>query len=348
MKDSSPDDLYEARDAKFTEKFREKILNDRLEASKITTALNEVREGALAIMLLFLEMRIERRLALCVEAWESIFAAISRNGKTSSLVDSRQLRSPMSSASFSSPSDVPPQSPHNFAGKEDLDNIFLVFNPIFQKLNHQSFQESIICPDGIGCDTYLPGNFKDNTVQVMLELFTFHNQDLTKSAMSMIIRNMSQRNALAMRLNDVQLLVFPQAARVFHETQFVIRRLGYLQKMIAADDAAGYKEASSLINRLTYEVSVRVDNRPEIVAKNQSILFNLGIDLPIRRMLGLYLHRDTSRRDRGEIEADLPINEMRRDLFQDCYTLLRALVKDNRKHKQHCSRTSANFLSIWA
>jgi len=86
-----------------------------------------------------------------------------------------------------------------------------------------------------------------------------------------------------------------------------------------------------LINRLTYEVSVRVDNRPEIVAKNQSILFNLGIDLPIRRMLGLYLHRDTSRRDRGEIEADLPINEMRRDLFQDCYTLLRALVKDNRK-----------------
>jgi len=71
-----------------------------------------------------------------------------------------------------------------------------------------------------------------------------------------------------------------------------------------------------LLKRLTDGVTHSSKRRSEIVAKHQTILLNLGIDRPVRRLLSLNLARDTSRRDAGELEADIPLNIQRRDLFQ--------------------------------
>lgn len=71
-----------------------------------------------------------------------------------------------------------------------------------------------------------------------------------------------------------------------------------------------------LLKHLTDGVTLSYDTRPEVVEKNQTILLNLGIDKPVRRLLNLHLARDTSRRDSGELEADIPLNIPRRDLFQ--------------------------------
>ena len=63
-----------------------------------------------------------------------------------------------------------------------------------------------------------------------------------------------------------------------------------------------------------------------IVLKNQNILLNLEIDKPVFNLLVLHLGRDTSRRERGELEADVAQNMARRDLFQTCFTLIKLLV----------------------
>ena len=64
-------------------------------------------------------------------------------------------------------------------------------------------------PIEIGSDIYQPGLHDDNTVEIMLELSTFDDKELTTRALSLLVRNMSQRSALAERLKEVQLLVFP-------------------------------------------------------------------------------------------------------------------------------------------
>jgi hypothetical protein len=65
------------------------------------------------------------------------------------------------------------------------------------------------------------------------------------------------------------------------------------------------------------------------VDKNQRIMLNLEMDSPVRKLLGLYLERDTARRDAGELEADVAVNIPRRDLFQACYTFLKMLARCN-------------------
>jgi len=297
-------------------KMREKALLERSETHVVATMRNEVREEVLSFLLRLLDLRLDRRLTDCIAVWESVFQTVWSSGKLHTLMDPSKVPRESSGQNTQSDSEI-----------AELERIFAGSHDIVEGLQARLFNQSIISPPVIGSDIYRPGDVSDNTQMAMLDLCTFGVLPLTQAAMALLIRNMSQRNALVNSLNDVQILVYPQAARLHREAQYIIRRMSNLQKHIVAENEASYKEAIGMLKRLTDAVAIRPDNKAEIVAKNQSILLNLSIDIPVRRMLGLYLARDESRRvDR---EADRPGSEMRRDLFQECYTFLKALVRKN-------------------
>jgi hypothetical protein len=130
----------------------------------------------------------------------------------------------------------------------------------------------------------------------MLDLCTFRHKMMTQAAISLMIRNMSQRVACFEELKGVQILVFPAAVTVYEETQFAIRRLGALNKGINSDLPEAYAEAISLLDRLASYLVQSTTMKREIVQKNQTIMLNLDIDRSLRAILNLPLERDTSRR----------------------------------------------------
>jgi len=214
---------------------------------------------------------------------------------------------------------------------EAIQNTFSGMESMILNLQGEAFGTHIIGSPELGSDIYRPGQHDDMTIKTMLDLCSFKHPEMTKASLSLLLRNMSQRVALFNALKDVQILVYPAAAKVHQETTFIIKRLSALHKHVAADNAAAYAEADALMKRLLSYLTPSVANIKEIVLKNQTILLNLGIDQPVRNLLGLALTRDTSRRDRGELEADTAMNIPRRDLFQTCYTLLKALVENSAK-----------------
>ena len=90
--------------------------------------------------------------------------------------------------------------------------------------------------------------------------------------------------------------MLPTAVKIYHETQFIIKKLGSLHKVLNADKPEAYTEAGALLARITTYLTESLTNKREIVNKNQNIMLNLGVDRPIINLLGLYLERDTSRR----------------------------------------------------
>jgi len=93
---------------------------------------------------------------------------------------------------------------------EFLESLFGEHNKEIEAVIKQKcFGVNIVSPIEIGSDIYQPGLHDDNTVEIMLELSTFDDKELTTRALSLLVRNMSQRSALAERLKEVQLLVFP-------------------------------------------------------------------------------------------------------------------------------------------
>lgn len=148
----------------------------------------------------------------------------------------------------------------------------------------------------IGADVYKAFQHRDHTLEVMLDLCTFSHTSMTKAAMSLMIRNMSQRAACFEELQNVQVLVFPAAVKVYEETKFAVRRLGALNKGINADVPEAYKEAIALLERLASYLVRSTTMKSEIVQKNQTIMLNLDLDRSLCNILNLPLDRDTSRR----------------------------------------------------
>ena len=306
------------------------LLQKRKDDTSVEAGLrNGLRNNALKLVLRLFNVRLDSRITFCVEMWEDIFDDFEKKGRFETLANKQQALLSSISSIRSATSSV--------QGDVDGDLTFEFLGSLFGEYNRdldimikqKCFGANIVSPIEIGSDLYQPGQHDDNTIEIMLELSTFHDKELTTRAMSLLLRNMSQRNALAETLKEVQLLVYPAAAKVYHECTFVIRRFSGLQKFISAGKASAYEEVSMLLKRLTNYVTESVDNQKDIVVKNQSIMLNLGVDKPVRNMLRLYIGRDTSRRDRGELEADIPSSPELRDLFQDCYTYLKTLAARN-------------------
>jgi len=130
----------------------------------------------------------------------------------------------------------------------------------------------------------------------MLDLCTFRHASMTKSAISLMIRNMSQKVACFEHLKEVQILVFPAAVTVYTESKFAIRRLSALNKSINANAPEAYTEAIQLLERLASYLVQSTALKREIVQKNQTIMLNLDVDRILRNLLNLPLERDTSHR----------------------------------------------------
>jgi hypothetical protein len=170
---------------------------------------------------------------------------------------------------------------------EVLDATFGEYKKDIELMIRSCFNMNHVSPPEIGSDMYVPGAHDDTTVCIMVELCTFDNAELTTKALSLLLRNMSQRYALSENLKDAQLLVYPSAAKVFGECSFVVKRFSALQKFIAANDAEAFQEVSGLLKRLTKYMTESVDNPKDIVLKNQNIILNLGVDKPVRSLLGV-------------------------------------------------------------
>ena len=152
--------------------------------------------------------------------------------------------------------------------------------------------------------------------------------------------NLYSKGASALTFSEF----LPAAAKVYTECKFGIKQFSALQKFIAAGKSSAFEEVSMLLKRLTSYLTESLDNHKEIVIKNQNIMLNLGVDKPVRNMLRLHLGRDTSRRDRGEIEADSPTSPVLRDLFQACYTFLKMLVR----HNARCQKELFPYIMTFA
>jgi hypothetical protein len=277
---------------------------------------NNVRQDALKLVVRILDVRLNTRISHCVQLWETIFQSFEDQKKIHSLCDAENLKSVQTIGSA---------SPNDNFDPELLKALFGQFTQDFSALASKCFDVNIVSPDEIGCDVYKRGDHDDHTVQLMLDLSGFGDKELASAAISLLQRNMSQRNTLMVNLNTVQLLAFPAAAKVFAEANFVIRRLSALMKRIAVEEQDAYKEGFMLLKRMTKYLTERVDNKQEVVAQNQIILLDVGVDKTVRNMLGLHLGRE----DQGFLEADMPSCAIRRDLFQDCYSFLRMFVRKN-------------------
>ena len=308
-------------------------LRARNDRSKEARLRNDVRTDALNLLHRFFDLRLNTRITHCVETWEKIFEELARSKRLSVLGVADAPVSLLSTASIAlkeyDSSLATCAIEELQVRRDELCSIFKGFEEIVKTLNQNTFCRSIITHDSIGSDVYEEGDFRDITVQMLMDLTTFREKSMTQPALSMLIRNMSQRTALVEGLKQVQIIVYPAAAKVYKDTLSIVKILGALQKQIARDVPEAYAEVGSLLDRLTDYLRLRPDLGPDIVLKNQSIMINLGIDQPVRNLLKLYLGRDTSRKDAREMEADIPLNVPRRDLFQVCSTCLVSLDNDS-------------------
>ena len=279
---------------------------------------------ALQLLMRLFDVRLNWRMTQAIETWEAIFEKIQHGpGGLSRLKNPYPvMRSVMSNGSCRS---------HQIAYNEDeflqLTGIFKNFEVQVGKLENVLFGTHVVNPPEVGTDVYAPGSFDDNTIQVMFDLCSFRHQAMTKSCMSLLIRHMSQRVTLMTALKEMQILVFPSAANVYNETQIVVKKLSGMHKHINSDYPGAYKVSISLLDRMTTYLAQCTTNKREVVHENQSIMLNLDIEVPVRNLLSLYLARDK----RSDLEADLPLNILRRNLFQSCYTFLKHLAWHNPK-----------------
>lgn len=330
---------------------------------------NSVRVQALSLLSRIVDIRLNQRVSDAIQCYEQIFEGLLQPDVLRNLSKSKSSASLASLPNASSfnllmrnsttsmtelASNVSETSTADQAGALDDEVISSVFSPFQDKVKQLEatlFEKNIVSPPKVSADTYKSGgdSFCDPMVFVMLDLCSFNDNAMTKSCLSILFRNMSQRPAMLNQLKEVQILVFPQAAKVYKEVEYIITRFSACQKFIfksasreqsarrseapsqeeVQQEQDAYKEVSQLLQRMTKYVTVSKDNAREIVLKNQAIMLNLEVDTPVRRLLELNLRRDTSRRDQGELEADTPGSEQLRDLFQDCYTFLKFLTKGN-------------------
>ena len=288
---------------------------------------NDLRCDALSLLLRLFNLRLDTRITFIISVWEDIFANIeSSSGGLGRLHVAPQILSNVGSSAF--PSRIGSQKSAHMSMETRIQNLkdtFAEFNDQIKKVLSHTFETNIVSSPEIGSDVYKPYSYIDTTVEVMLDLCTFKHAAMTKTALSLLIRNMSQRVSCFNALGQIQILVYPAAVKVYTEATFSIKRLSGLHKLINADKIEAYEETVQLLGRLTSYIVQSPSNKREIVQKNQSIMLNLDLDSVVRNLLSLHFGRDTSRRDSGILEADIPLNLKRRDLFQACYTFLKQL-----------------------
>ena len=310
---------------------------------------NDVRTDTLMLLLRLYDLRLNERISFCIDAWEQVFEKMSSENRLSVLNVSA---APMSVQSIGSHEGTEDPAKSRMVSetslmelkRDGLNNMFMGCEEVFEKLKHRAFGENTISPHDISCDIFHEGNYEDTTVQILLDLTNFKHRNMTRHAISMLIRHMSQRPTLVEGLQNVQILVFPAAAKVFVETKIIIVKLSEMQKRIAYNDQAAYDEASLLLDRMTEYLKESCENKPEIVTKNQNIMINLGIHTPIRTLLKIFLGRDTTQADAGEMEADIALNIPLRELFQKCYIFLKSLTKGNAR----VQATLFPFVETWS
>ena len=291
---------------------------------------NKLRSDALNVLSRFFDMRLNVRMCRVIRAWEAVFETIESNPFNIKHVNAHSsITRAFSSKTVWEGGQHLEEDPIRVIREH-----FPGFDQLIDQLNQACFRENIVSPPEIGTDVYSSCAAGDSTIKVMLDLCSFKHAAMTKSCLTLAIRNMSQRVALTRALDDVQILVFPTAVKVYHETLFIIKTLGSLHKQLNADKAEAYQEAIGLLARMTKYLVESITNTREIVMKNALIMLNLDVDRSVRNILSLYLERDTSRRDQGELEADIPVNLPRRDLHQACYTFLKVLAHKNPKAQE--------------
>ena len=183
------------------------LLQKRKEDKSLEACLkNSVRKDALNLILRLFNARLNTRISLCVEIWEEVFDSLDKKGWLERLTN-EQLSSLLNTEKSvtSKIGDIDGSLDFEF-----LESLFGEHNKEIEAVIKQKcFGVNIVSPIEIGSDIYQPGLHDDNTVEIMLELSTFDDKELTTRALSLLVRNMSQRSALAERLKEVQLLVFP-------------------------------------------------------------------------------------------------------------------------------------------
>ena len=250
---------------------------------------NDLRVVALNMVLRLFNVRLNARISRIISVWETVFDRIEGSSAGLARLNvAPQFMSVTSTRSGDAPASSRRQSERDFEEQMNLlRDTFAEFDDEFKRLNKLAFGQVFISPETIGSDIYRPFDHKDSTIEVMLELCTFKHADMTKSALTLLFRNMTQKVTCFESLKDVQILVFPAAVTVYHETQFAIKRLGGLHKHVNADRAWAYDQAIVLLKRLSSYLVESPSNKKVIVEKNQKIMLNLDIDKSVRNLLRL-------------------------------------------------------------
>ena len=182
------------------------LLQKRKEDKSVEACLkNSVRKDALKLILRLFNARLNSRISFCVAIWEQVFDTLDKRGRLETLTN-QQLSSFLNTKKSVNSKFGDVDSSLDF---EFLDSLFGEHNKEIEEIIQKCFGVNIVSPIEIGSDIYQPGFHDDNTVEIMLELSSFDDKELSARALSLLVRNMSQRSALAERLKEVQLLVFP-------------------------------------------------------------------------------------------------------------------------------------------
>jgi len=206
------------------------------------------------------------------------------------------------------------------------------------------FQRDILSHQ-LKIDSYVRGNHGDQLITNMFRLCQNRDPGMSHQAISLVLRNMSQRSRNMQTLEWVQLLVSEEEVTVFRETEHINRTLTLLRREVSQSNTTAYKEVRGLLQKLT----ARLRNQPpDILLQNRTIMLNLEVHKNILNnyVQGLVLSRDRSRRDGGTVCLDTAKDPDFRNVLQDCYDFLLEFTRDNAKAQQDVCRQVFNVVQL--
>jgi len=152
-------------------------------------------------------------------------------------------------------------------------------------------------------------------------------EDLRNHAIRHLIKHIMQRSSTIASLRSVQILVSAQAQQEIVKVLEGMHRLSTLRMQLFFDDTLAYAEANALISELTKHISVaaHIQSDENIILENQRIMLNEQVHTHILSLLLLPL--DRTHTDINVRQPDVAKNHERKELFQACYTFLKALAR---------------------
>eukprot|EP00960_Hanusia_phi_P036737 752497-Hanusia_phi.AAC.1 len=312
-----------------------KKLPTRMKDDRVEMMRTKARSETFKLLSRICNLRANYRITCALKYWEDIFEKL----------DGHQVNFHKTHFSWTG-SNLSMSFSSNSGSRDDLlKNLRDEFRPYEQDLVEliaKIFDQNIVSPASMASDLYKKGGYREDvTISSILSFIRLGDVILTEHAVVFLITHLFQRNKFVEDLKFLQVLVYPEAVKLYNEIKHVIERLTALKKTLDVDDENAYEEANTLLQKMIDNVTLSKDIPKEIVAKNQRIMLNWELDEPVIDLLRLNITLSSD--DVHEAGRQQSVDR-RKKLFQRCYNFLKVLCADHPRAQQKLFPSMSVFL----